>query len=166
LIYVDSSVLLPLLIADAHTEKVGAWYSSLSATVVVSDFANLEVNAMLSRHLRMGRLTEGEVENALLDFDAPRANCERLSHGASGFLLAERLVRNFSTKLAAADALHLASAKSAGSTLATLDLRLADAARGQDSHWRTYARENLLFDGSGPKGRTRRQSLAENRKSS
>jgi hypothetical protein len=49
LIYVDSSVLLPLLIADAHTEKVGAWYSSLSATVVVSDFANLEVNAMLSR---------------------------------------------------------------------------------------------------------------------
>jgi hypothetical protein len=89
----------------------------------------------------MGRLTEGEVENALLDFDAPRANCERLSHGASGFLLAERLVRNFSTKLAAADALHLASAKSAGSTLATLDLRLADAARGQGSHWRTYARE-------------------------
>jgi predicted nucleic acid-binding protein len=131
LIYFDASVLLPLLIADAHTEKASAWYSGLSATVVVSDFANLEVNAVLSRHLRVGRLTQGEVENALLDFDAMRANCERLSHGPSDFLLAERLVRDFSTKLAAADALHLASAKNAGAALATFDARLAEAANGQ-----------------------------------
>jgi len=131
LIYFDASVLLPLLIADAHTEKASAWYSGLSATVVVSDFANLEVNAVLSRHLRVGRLTQGEVENALLDFDAMRANCERLSHGPSDFLLAERFVRDFSTKLAAADALHLASAKNAGAALATFDARLAEAANGQ-----------------------------------
>jgi uncharacterized protein len=131
LIYFDASVLLPLLIADAQTEKASAWYSGLSATVVVSDFANLEVNAVLSRHLRVGRLTQGEVENALLDFDAMRANCERLSHGPSDFLLAERLVRDFSTKLAAADALHLASAKNAGAALATFEARLAEAANGQ-----------------------------------
>jgi uncharacterized protein len=131
LIYFDPSVLLPLLIADAHTEKAGAWYSGLSATVIVSDFANLEVNAVLSRHLRVGRLTLRQVDDALIDFDAMRANCERLSHAASDFLLAERLVRNFSTKLAAADALHLASAKNAGATLATLDARLAEAAQGQ-----------------------------------
>jgi predicted nucleic acid-binding protein len=131
LIYFDASVLLPLLIADAHTEKASAWYSGLSATVVVSDFANLEVNAVLWRHLRVGRLTQGEVENALLDFDAMRANCERLSHGPSDFLLAERLVRDFSTKLAAADALHLASAKNAGAALATFDARLAEAANGR-----------------------------------
>jgi uncharacterized protein len=41
------------------------------------------------------------------------------------------LVRDFATKLTAPDALHLASAKNAGATLATLDARLADAARGQ-----------------------------------
>jgi predicted nucleic acid-binding protein len=86
LIYFDASVLLPLLIADAHTEKAGAWYSGLSATVVVSDFANLEVNAVLSRHLRVARLTPSEVENALLDFDAMRANCERLSPRPKRFL--------------------------------------------------------------------------------
>jgi predicted nucleic acid-binding protein len=131
LIYFDTSVLLPLLIADADTEKVGAWYSGLSATVVVSDFANLEVNAVLSRQLRVGRLMQGEVENALLDFDAMRANCERLNHGASDFLLAERLIRNFSTKLAAADALHLASAKNTGAALATFDAQLAEAALAQ-----------------------------------
>jgi predicted nucleic acid-binding protein len=60
-----------------------------------------------------------------------RANCEPLSHRPSDFLLAERLIRDFSTKLAAADALHLASAKNAGATLATLDARLAEAAQGQ-----------------------------------
>ncbi len=129
MIYFDASVLVSLLVADAHTEKASAWYSGLSATVVVSDLANLEVSAVLSRHLRVGRLSQGGVESALLDFDAMRANCERLSHGAADFLLAERIVRDFSTKLAAADALHLASAKNAGATLATLDARLAEAAR-------------------------------------
>jgi predicted nucleic acid-binding protein len=60
-----------------------------------------------------------------------RANCERLSHGAADFLLAEHMVRDFSMKLAAADALHLASAKNAGAALATFDGRLAEAARTQ-----------------------------------
>ena len=46
-------------------------------------------------------------------------------------LARDALCANFSTKLAAADALHLASAKNAGATLATLDVRLAEAARGQ-----------------------------------
>ena len=131
MIYFDASVLVSLLVADAHTEKSSAWYSGLSATVVVSDLANLEVSAVLSRHLRVGRLTQGGVESALLDFDAMRANCEWLSHGAADFLLAERMVRDFSTRLAAADALHLASAKNAGAALATLDARLAEAARAR-----------------------------------
>ena len=57
LIYLDASVLLSLIIADAHTASASAWYSSLSAAVVVSDFASLEVSAVASRHLRVGRLT-------------------------------------------------------------------------------------------------------------
>jgi predicted nucleic acid-binding protein len=39
------------------------------------------------------------------------------------------LVRDYSTKLTAADALHLASAKNGGARLATFDVRLAEAAR-------------------------------------
>jgi uncharacterized protein len=129
LIYFDASVLMSLLVADAHTEKASAWYSGLTATVIVSDLANLEVSAVLSRHLRVGRLTREAVDSALMDFDAMRANCEPLSHRAADFLLADRIVRDLSTKLAAADALHLASAKNLGARLATLDSRLAAAAR-------------------------------------
>ena len=131
LIYLDASVLVPLLVTDAHSLRAVAWYSDVSATLIVSDLANLEVSAVVSRDLRTGRLTEGAATNALLDFDAMRANCERLSHGAADFLLAERLARDFATKLAAADALHLASAKNAGAALATFDARLAEAARMQ-----------------------------------
>ena len=131
MIYLDSSVLVSLLVADAHTEKANAWYSSLSATVIVSDLANLEVAAVFSRDMRIGRLSRAAVDAALLDFDAIRAGCERLGHGAEDFLLAERIVRDFATKLAAADALHLASAINAHAALATFDARLADAARAK-----------------------------------
>jgi uncharacterized protein len=131
LIYLDASVLIPLLVADAYTNRAVAWYSNGAGTLIISDLANLEVSAVVVRDLRKGRFAREAAENALLDFDAMRAHCERLNHGASDFLLAERLVRDFATKLAAADALHLASAKNAGAALATFDIRLAEAARGQ-----------------------------------
>ncbi len=131
LIYLDASALVPLMVAEARSSRVVAWLSDQEETLVVSDLANLEVSAVISRCLRIGRLTKSGVESALLDFDAIRANCERLSHGVADFMLAERLIRDFATKLAAADALHLASAKNSGAALATFDARLAEAARGQ-----------------------------------
>ena len=73
-------------------------------------------------------MTQDQNAAALLDFDAMRAGAERMSHSADDYALAERIVRDRSSKLAAADALHLASAKSAGAAMATLDIRLAEAA--------------------------------------
>jgi hypothetical protein len=93
LIYLDASILMPLLVADAHTTRAVAWYSGGNATLIVSDLADLEVSAVVSRGLRTGRLTQDAAENALLDFDVIRANCDRLSHGAADFLLAQRLAR-------------------------------------------------------------------------
>jgi len=129
-IYLDTSVLMSLLAGDAHTSRALAWLSSLQTTLIVSDLANLEVSAVLSRDLRTGRFTKSEVESALLDFDAFRAGCERLNHTVDDFVLAERVIRDVENKLAAADALHLASATNAGAELATFDMRLAEAAKG------------------------------------
>jgi uncharacterized protein len=131
LIYLDASALVPLLVADAHTARVAAWHSNLTTTLIISDLANLEVSAVLSRAVRVGRLTPEAAKGALLDFDALRAGCERMGHGAADFLLAERLIRDFATKLSALDALHLATAKNADSALATFDARLAEAARAE-----------------------------------
>jgi predicted nucleic acid-binding protein len=72
LIYLDASVLIPLLVADGHTTRAVAWYSNLQATLIVSDLANLEVSAVVSRHQRKGRFTREAAENALMDFDHAR----------------------------------------------------------------------------------------------
>ncbi|MGO9743327.1 MAG: type II toxin-antitoxin system VapC family toxin [Roseiarcus sp.] len=129
MIYLDASLLLSLLVADGHTERAHAWLSAVDETLAVSDLANLEVSAVRSRDPRTGQLTPDAVEAALIDFDALRAACERLSHSVGDFLLAEHIVRDFSLKLTAPDAPHLASATHADARLATFDERLAAAAR-------------------------------------
>jgi len=59
------------------------------------------------------------------------AGCVRRGHDRDDFALAEQIVRDFASKLAAPDALHLATAIHAGAALATFDVRLADAARAR-----------------------------------
>jgi predicted nucleic acid-binding protein len=81
--------------------------------------------------LRTGRLSPSEASAALASFDLLAARSRPLRHGRADFEAAEKLVRDFTTKLAAPDALHLVSAKNAGAVLATFDARLADAARAQ-----------------------------------
>ena len=53
------------------------------------------------------------------------------AHPRDDFAMAEELIRDFSTKLAAPDALHLAATINIGAALATLDLRLAETARSR-----------------------------------
>lgn len=77
----------------------------------------------------MGSATERDARGFLAEFDLLREDCLTHALGPSDINGAERLVRDFSTKLAAPDALHLASALNLGATLVTFDERLANAAR-------------------------------------
>jgi len=129
IVYLDTSVLLSIVARDSNSEKAGAWYESLQASVVISDLADLEVCAVVSRELRAKRFTRAAADRALSDFDSLRATSERSTPDAQDFALADRLARDETLKLSAADALHLATAKNGGARLATFDLRLAEAAR-------------------------------------
>lgn len=129
IVYLDTSVVLSIVALDSNSETAGAWYGSLQAAVVISDLADLEVCAVVSRELRAKRFSRSVADRALSDFDSLRAASERSTPDAQDFALADRLVRDYSTKLTAADALHLASAKNGGARLATFDVRLAEAAR-------------------------------------
>lgn len=143
IVYLDASVLVSIVLLDANSERAGRWYESLQASVVISDLADLEVSAVVSRELRRRRFSRAYADKALTDFDALRVTSVRWSHSAQDFVLADRLVRDHSTKLSAPDALHLASARNAGAELATFDKRLAEAARRQGlevaalGQWRT-----------------------------
>jgi hypothetical protein len=131
IVYLDTSVLMSIVTLDANSEAASRWYENLQASVIISDLANLEVCAVVSRELGAKRFTRAVADKALADFDSLRAASERLTPGAQDFALADQLVRDDATKLSAPDALHLAAAKNAGATLATFDARLAEAARAK-----------------------------------
>ena len=128
-VYLDTSVVVAILIDEPSSDLARAWFRRLDEDVIVADLAAIEFAAGISRWLRMGRIDAGQAEFALSSFDMLRAQCRVYAHGRDDFALAELLARDFTTKLLAPDALHLASAKNAGARLATFDARLAEAAR-------------------------------------
>jgi uncharacterized protein len=128
--YLDTSVLLPTLIAESATEAVYDYLGAGEQELLVSDFAAAEVASALSRLIRMAILTDGDASARLADFDAWRgAMSIPVDIGASDARLAYIYVRRFDLGLRAPDALHLAITRRLAATLITLDRRLATAAR-------------------------------------
>jgi uncharacterized protein len=125
--YVDTSVFAAAIFEEPRS--AAARDGLERDRIIVSDLVGLSLR--LSFLGRMRRFDNDAAARALASFDELRAAPQPLGHGRADFGLAERLIRDFATKLAAPDALHLASAKNAGATLATLDTRLAEAARWQ-----------------------------------
>ncbi len=128
--YLDTSVLLPTLIAEPATEAVYEFLGADGQELLISDFAAAEVASALSRLLRMDLLTDADASARLADFDAWRAAIGSLVDvAASDARLAYIYARRFDLGLRAPDALHLAIARRLDATLVTLDRRLATAAR-------------------------------------
>src|SRR5258708_19559178 len=71
--YLDTSVLLPTLIAEPMTEAVYGYLGADRKELLISDFAAAEVASALSRLVRMALLTEADASARLADFDAWRA---------------------------------------------------------------------------------------------
>ena len=130
--YLDTSVLIPTLIAEPSTAAVFDWLGA-DREPLVSDFAAAEVASALSRLVRMGRLASADAFARLLDFDAWRAAMSSpVEIRSADAQLAYVFARRFELALRAPDALHLAISRRLGATLITLDQRLAAAARGLD----------------------------------
>ena len=128
--YLDTSVLLPTLIAEPATEAVYGFLGAYEQELLISDFAAAEVASALSRLIRMAMLTDADASARLADFDAWRAAMSMpVDIGASDARLAYIYVRRFDLGLRAPDALKLAIARRLDATLITLDRRLAIAAR-------------------------------------
>jgi predicted nucleic acid-binding protein len=127
---VDTSILAAAIFEEDGSAAARDWFKQTSERVIIGDLAALEFAAVVSRAVRTRRFDDAAAARAIASFDELRAASVPLSHGRAEFALAELLIRDFATKLSASDALHLASAKNAGATLATFDARLADAAGG------------------------------------
>ena len=130
--HLDASFVVSLFLRDVHTSEADHWIERAPGPIIVSELCAVEFAAVVSRGVRTGRLSPAEAEATLSDFDEWRSMCSSLHRvGTADFARADTLVRDFATKLAAADALHLATAMNAGPSLVTFDGRLAEAARMQ-----------------------------------
>jgi predicted nucleic acid-binding protein len=128
-VYLDASVILPILIEEPSSVVVDRFMVELDDELMVSEFAAAEVASALSRLVRTGLLDHDDASRRLADFDAWRAAATRdLDLQAADVRLANVFVRRFDLMLRAPDALHAAACRREDHLLVTLDRRLATAA--------------------------------------
>ena len=129
-LYLDASVMMPAVIEEPSSTAVRELFRNRPDDLSVGDFAAAEVASALSRLVRMERLTATEAAERLADFDEWRASATEVAEmDTHDCRLANTYVRSFDLKLRAPDALHAAICRRLELQLATLDRRLAAAAR-------------------------------------
>ena len=132
MIYLDTSFLTPLFREEAISSKVAAFLARQPiGTLAVSKWVSVEFVCLVSREVRMGALTVAQARRLIAEFDAMVADALIvLTPTANDFTLAQQYFANFSTKLRAPDALHLALAHNNGAEfVATLDEGMLFAAK-------------------------------------
>ncbi len=128
-LYLDASVLIPLVVTEPQHPDVAAFLTHYEAPFIATSFARGEVVSGLARQYRKGSLTRAGAEALLDDLDAwYAANC-RSPHIEDGDIKAATAsVRRFELGLRLPDAIHLVSAQRLGCPLLTLDRPLHRAA--------------------------------------
>lgn len=127
MIYLDTSVAVPLFVQEAASEAVAAWFATCAEPVVAGDWVVTEFASALSMKERRGDLDAetartiwGEFEN----FSGTGLRLVPVSRQA--YAVAANWVRDAESGLRAGDSLHLAVALEIGAThMATADANLA-----------------------------------------
>ncbi len=128
--YVDTSVLVAALTAEAATAKVTAWLEVQGAagSLYTSEWVETEIASALSLKVRTGHLALSAREAAFAEWRMLRAagllSCQIT---ASDVATATSMLHRPEQNLRASDALHLAIARRHGLAVATLDQVMATA---------------------------------------
>lgn len=123
MVYVDTSVLVALLLAEPKSADVNRWYSACSDEMVSAVWCVTEFASALGIKQRTGRITEAQGQAAWRRFERLCANdLQLLPVDPATFHRAGVLTLDAATGLRAGDALHLATALEAkAKSMATLD---------------------------------------------
>ncbi len=130
--YFDTSFLAPLILEEATSARVEAFFAKLAPDeLAVSHWTRVEFASLIAREVRMRGLDEPDARRAITQFDELVAESfQVLVPGVADYELAKAHIQSFATKLRAGDALHLAIAGNQGAErLYTLDDGLLSAAR-------------------------------------
>lgn len=137
MLYFDTSFLAPLILQEATSEKIEAFFAKLPAgQLYVSHWTRVEFASLIAREVRMGGLAERDALLVIGQFDEMVADSfQVLAPGVTDYEQAKSYIQHFATKLRAGDALHLAIASNNGAKmLYTLDEGLLNAAKLMKVH--------------------------------
>lgn len=127
MVYVDTSVLVPLFLNEPHSVAVADWYSREKSELVAAAWCIPEFASALGIKQRTGAIDAQQAQGAWTRFERMvAADLRILPVEACHFHRAAELVLAAASALHAGDALHLACAEAAGAKhMATLDDVLA-----------------------------------------
>ena len=131
--YLDTSLLVPLLIREPGTPRVQAFLSAGAAkALLISPWTITEFSSALALKERVRSISRQERRAALTMFEKFRSlRLELVPMDAADFEAAARLCDASAAPLRAGDALHLAVCRRVRGSLATMDQGLAAA--GQEA---------------------------------
>lgn len=123
MVYVDTSVLVPLFLNEPHSSAASDWYAREKSELVAAAWCVPEFASALGMKQRTGAIDAQQASGAWERFERMvAADLRLLPVEPVHFLRAAQLVLDVSSALRAGDALHLACAEAAGAKrLATLD---------------------------------------------
>lgn len=135
MIYLDTSVVVPLIVPETTSSRARSWFDRLDPRwmkdLALSAWALTEFTSAMGIKVRNREITrsQGETARALLE-DALLPNMTVVEVTPTDFRLAETLLREFPLGLRAGDALHLATAsRCAVQQFVSLDRKLCNVAQ-------------------------------------
>ena len=127
MIYVDTSVIVPLLTTEPKTGAVTVWFAGLRDAPTCSDWLLTEFSSALSIKLRTGQITEANAKRVRKDFELLADGGLRIVPvSRKAFRQAAKMAQQHGHGLRSGDSLHLAVALELGAShMSTLDGTLA-----------------------------------------
>lgn len=123
MVYVDTSVLVPLFLNEPHSVAVATWYAREKGELVAAAWCVPEFASALGIKQRTGAIDTQQAQGAWARFERMvAADLRLLLVEPANFHRAAELVLDAASGLRTGDALHLACAETAGAKhMATLD---------------------------------------------
>jgi len=123
MVYVDTSVLVPLFLNEPHSVAAADWYARERSALVAAAWCIPEFASALGIKQRTGAIDAQQAQGAWTRFERMvAADLRLLPVEPTHFHRAAELVLDASSALRAGDALHLACAEAVGAKqMATLD---------------------------------------------
>jgi uncharacterized protein len=131
MIYVDTSVLIPLCVLEPKSAAASAWYEAYDGRIVSAFWCVTEFASSLGIKQRTKQLTKREARTCWSNFEKLCSDdLELLPVESQHFVKAAALTHNAASGLRSGDALHLSVALGAKlKEMATLDMVLAANAK-------------------------------------